>query len=264
MISNSVDLMGDVELVDQHFIGMFEYFGLQKIEIDGTHYNLLNTGLNTPAWNGILLPNILDINQAHKIEEVFKEKNLPFTWVLNKKTLSPEILKYFQGNNYTHSGDLQGMVYELKNHHEQNIDINNKNIKVITEVEEFKEWLRVLLLSETYKSEEDVYNLFLEKLSKFIGTNNVFIPLAAYDNDKIIATISIFFANDIAGFCYTTTLPEYRKQGIAASLYEASFKILKEMGINKTVIKATPMATHLAESIGFKKCASYIGYTYNH
>ncbi|WP_355456700.1 GNAT family N-acetyltransferase [Rickettsia helvetica] len=129
------------------------------------------------------------------------------------------------------------------------------NIRIITGIEEYKEWIRVLIRSFGFS--DDVYNIYFDNLSKFIGDNKVFVPLTAYEENKIVATASIIFANGIAGFYHDSTMPEYRNRGLASDLYIARFKILKEMGIDKVIIQTSPMATSLAEKLGFKKYTNY-------
>ncbi|AFC71164.1 GNAT family N-acetyltransferase [Rickettsia australis] len=159
----------------------------------------------------------------------------------------------FRNGKYVDFGDVPGIVYELKDYHEQIID--NKNIKIITEIEEYKKWIQVLMGSFGFS--DDVYNLYFDKLSKFIGDNKTFIPLAAYEESKIVATASIIFANGVAGFYNGSTMSEYKNRGLASDLYRARFKILIEMGIDKAIIQISPMATSLAKKLGFKKYTNY-------
>lgn len=246
-------MSNNAELINQSLIGAFGYFGLQEMQIDKVNYYLIHTGCNHPLWNMIVLPDKVNTAQMDKMEGVFKLKNLPFAWWVDEKNLSSEMFERFQNGKYTDFGNIPGMVYELKDYHEQTID--NKNIKIITEIEEYKKWIQVLMKSFGFS--DDVYNLYFDKLSKFIGDNKKFIPLAAYEENKIVATASIIFANGIAGFYNGSTMPEYRNRGIASDLYKARFKILKEMGIDKAIIQTSPMATSLAEKLGFKKYTNY-------
>ncbi|QQV75195.1 hypothetical protein H6P87_00743 [Rickettsia tillamookensis] len=245
-------MSNNTDLVDQSLIGTFGYFGLQKMQMDKVNYYLIHTGCNHPLWNMIVLPDKVNVSQMDKMEEVFKLNALPFAWWVDEKNLSSEMLERFQKGKYTDFSDA-GMVCELKDYHEQNID--NKNIRIITEMEEYKEWVKVL--AQGFGFSDDVCDVYIDKLSKFIGDNKVFIPLAAYEENKIVATASITFANGIAGFYHDSTMPEYRNRGLASDLHRARFKILKEMGVDKAIIQTSPMATSLAEKLGFKKYTNY-------
>ncbi len=246
-------MSNNADLVDQSLIGTFRYFGLQEMQIDKVNYYLIHTGCNHPVWNMIVLPDKVNVAQMDRMEEGFKLKGLPFAWWVDKNNLSSEMLERFQNGKYADFGDVPGMVYELKDYHEQIID--NKNIKIITEIEEYTKWVQVL--AQGFGFSDDVYDVYFDKLSKFIGDNKVFIPLAAYEENKIVATASITFANGIAGFYHDSTMPEYRNRGLASNLYRARFNILKEMGIDKAVVQTSPMATSLAEKLGFKKYTNY-------
>ncbi|MCC8370469.1 MAG: GNAT family N-acetyltransferase [Rickettsia endosymbiont of Stiretrus anchorago] len=245
-------MLDNAKLIDQSLIGTFQYFGLQEKQIDEAKYYLIHTECNHPLWNMIVLPDIVTADQMNKMEEIFKMQKLPFAWWVDEKNLSSEMLKHFKNGNYTSFGNVPGMVFELKNYHDQ---LDNQEVKVITEVEEFKKWIQAL--AQGFGFSNDVCDVYFNKLSKYIGNSKTFIPLAAYDGDKIIATASIIFANGIAGFYNGSTLPEYRNRGISSSLYKARFKILKEMGIDKAVIQTSPMSTNLAQKLDFKKYTNY-------
>ncbi|WP_341790992.1 acetyltransferase [Rickettsia endosymbiont of Gonocerus acuteangulatus] len=162
------------------------------------------------------------------------------------------MLKHFEIGNYTNFSDVSGMVCELRNYYEQ---LDNQDIRVITEIKEFKKWIQAL--AQSFGFSDDVCDIYFNKLLKYIGDNKIFIPLAAYDRDKIIATDSIIFANNIAGFYNGSTLLEYRSRGISSSLYKSRFNILREIGVDKAVIQTSPMANGLAQKLGFKKYTNY-------
>lgn len=252
-------MSNNADLVNQSLIGTFRYFGLQERQIDGINYYLIHTGCNHPLWNMIVLPDKVNVAQMDRMEEGFKLKSLPFAWWVDENNLSSEMLERFQNGKYADFGDVPGMVYELKDYHEQIID--NKNIKIITEIEEYTKWVQVL--AQGFGFSDDVCNIYIDKLSKFIGDNKIFIPLAVYEENKIVATASITFANGIAGFYNGSTMPEYRNRGLASNLYKARFNILKEMGIDKAIIQTSPMATSLAKKLGFKKYTNYKIYCQN-
>ncbi|GFY55685.1 acetyltransferase family protein [Trichonephila inaurata madagascariensis] len=136
------------------------------------------------------------------MEEIFKLKSLPFVWWFEEDNLSSEMLERFQNGKYVDFGDVPGMAYNLKDYHEQTID--SKNIKIITEIEEYKKWVQVL--AQGFGFSDDVFDIYINKLSKFIRYNKTFIPLAAYEENKMVATASIVFANGIAGFYNGSTM----------------------------------------------------------
>ncbi|MEY4505399.1 MAG: hypothetical protein RL154_1700 [Pseudomonadota bacterium] len=257
---NLISSSNDSDLIDKNLIGIYQYFGIQKTQILGVNYYLLNTGCNHPLWNMILLPDSVNAEAIAEMEQVFKSQKLPFAWWVDEKNLSSDMQQHFQNGEYTDFGDVPGMVHELKDYQEKAWDIGDIVIKPVTKMEEFKKWLDVLIACF---GNDEINSLYINKLMKFLGRNDIFIPLAAYNANKIVATSSIIFADGIAGFCNDATMPDYRNRGICSNLYNARFKILKKMGAEKAVIQTSPTATSLAQKLGFKKCKNYKIYSQN-
>ncbi|HJD56211.1 MAG TPA: GNAT family N-acetyltransferase [Rickettsia endosymbiont of Pyrocoelia pectoralis] len=251
---NLISLNNDAELINKNLIGIYRYFDIQKTQIAGANYYLLNTGYNYFLLNMIVLPNSVSSEAINEMEQVFKSQNLPFAWWVEEKNLSKHMINHFESRDYNYIDDVSGMIFELNSYQEKSFDIGDIVIKPINSLEEFKKWIDVLIICF---GDEEINSLYINKLSEFLGNDNIFIPLAAYDDNKIVATSSIIFADNIAGFCNDATLPEYRNRRIASSLYHARFKILKKMQVPKVVIHTSSMTTSLAQKLGFQKVVNY-------
>lgn len=255
-INNSRESLEDAKLVDKNLVGMFQYFGMQKTNIDGISYYLLNTKCKNALWNMICLPDAADILTINNMESTFKLQNVPFSWWIDKNKVSDNMISHFENSGYICFGDVPGMIIDLTNYQDKPTNINRDiHIKPITSIKDFVDWTKVL--AKCFEFSDDVCDLYVDKLSSFLGKNNVFIPLAAYNGTKIVSTASIVFVDGVAGFYNDATLPEYRSRGIATTLYQVRAKMLKDLGIQKAVIQTSPMATTIAKRFGFTVVTNY-------
>lgn len=90
----------------------------------------------------------------------------------------------------------------------------------------------------------------------------------AFMNDKLVADLGIFHEDGIGRFQNVVTHPDYRKQGICATLvYESGQRILQTGKVKTLVMIADPdyHAARVYQSVGFKpKEESYNLYWYKH
>lgn len=70
---------------------------------------------------------------------------------------------------------------------------------------------------------------------------------------QIVASASLFLAQDIAGLYNLCVLDEYQKRGIGAALHHTRLREAQLRGYKLATLQATPAATHLDQSLGFEK-----------
>ncbi|MFY9589610.1 hypothetical protein [Rickettsia endosymbiont of Halotydeus destructor] len=246
----------DTELADQNLLATYRYFGMQTIQMAGVNYHLLKTGCKHPFWNMFILPESIDSKIMDELENIFKSQKLPFAWWVDENKISNYMKERLESRNYSCFGDVPGMVIDLTNHQERlPNDLGSIQIRPVTSSKDFGEWVSVLM--ECFGFGSDVYNLYINKFLDLLGKDDIFIPFAAYDDKKIVATASIIFIDGIAGFYNGSTLPECRNFGIASSLYHTRFKMLKQLKIPKAFIQTSPMSTSIAQKAGFHIVKNY-------
>ena len=82
-----------------------------------------------------------------------------------------------------------------------------------------------------------------------------FVHFAVYDKDKIVGTGTLFLHEKSAGLYNLSVSPDYRKQGIGKAIHHARFNHAQSLGYEYVTLQATPMATHLDETLGFETCS---------
>lgn len=87
------------------------------------------------------------------------------------------------------------------------------------------------------------------------SASDEFIHFSVKKSGQVVAGASLYLHPETAGFYNLGVLPEFRKQGLGTALHYARMNAAREKGYAHATLQATPMATHLGESLGFKACS---------
>ncbi|MES2215314.1 MAG: GNAT family N-acetyltransferase [Pseudomonadota bacterium] len=244
--------------LDENILSFDACFGIKRdASLDKAY--ILNTKCTSgPLFNGILIPRNFTIDNIPTLEREFRELKLPFSWWIEEEHCTLEIQNYFAQNNYINLGNIVGMALDVttytKPNEEQSI-LDNIQIKIIDNIKQFEEWLDVLSVS--FEFGDDVKNAYIKYLSKYLGALDKFIPLGAYDGNKMVATASMLLTNKVAGFYNDATLPGYRNRGIATALYHNRLELCKKYSSEIAIIQTSQQAKKIANRVGFNIVKEY-------
>jgi GNAT superfamily N-acetyltransferase len=109
--------------------------------------------------------------------------------------------------------------------------------------------------------EKSLYDYFNESITK-----DEFAAWLAIDNEKIVATSGVSFymvppsfkniTGKVAYIMNMYTISDYRRQGIAAILFEKIINEAKDRGYNRITLNATNQGRPLYEKFGFKELSN--------
>jgi acetyltransferase (GNAT) family protein len=246
-------------LVNQNLITWLSFFNIEQISDLKNAYYRLNSGVPDALFNSIMLAKISDPTSITSITDFFKNKNLPYSWWMDEKDITQPLYNHFESEKYTFFGDVPGMFFDIAQYQIPNTK-QTAEIRKITDRETFKEWVHVV--GQVFSLSPEAEQLYIDKLSPFLGQDDIFLAFGAYKDNKIVATSSIVTSNGIGGFYNMATLSDYRQQGYCHAMHHARLTHLKQNGIKTAVIQTSPMATNIALNIGFKPVINYKIYLY--
>lgn len=127
--------------------------------------------------------------------------------------------------------------------------------------------LRIEFLREVGNLESSEKDIILEKsLYDYFNeavTRDEFAAWLALDSDRIVATSGLSFytvppsfknmSGKVAYIMNMYTISDYRRQGIAAKIFEKTIKEAKDRGYNRITLSATEQGKPLYEKFGFKE-----------
>jgi GNAT superfamily N-acetyltransferase len=247
----------DAELVSDNQIDLYRLFGIEE---DKDCY-ILKTGTDTPLLNLIILTQAVEATRINELNKIYLDEKINFGWWIDESKVTNNFLTNFQNDQYSLLVNVPGMVFDIDRYEPTEYN-KPADIRIIDTLNDFKEWLDVV--GQVFsRLDQSSINLFMSKLSPLLGSN-IFIPIGAYIDGKLVATASIYIENSVGGFNYDATLEEYRGKGINSSLYKFRFDLLKKMGVKKAIVLNSPISSSLSKKAGFKPVANYKLFVYNY
>ncbi len=75
-------------------------------------------------------------------------------------------------------------------------------------------------------------------------------------DDTPVATATVFFAADVAGLYFVSTLPAFRGRGIGAAISRTALVAARDLGYGVGVLGSSPMGKRVYERLGFRELCS--------
>lgn len=202
--------------------------------IDTNDFIQINTGIDIPLFNPIFLKN--------KTEQIpLIKDNLPHSFWHDLKR-NKQILNVLEP--IMQQVPVMSIELDKEFHQDQPPKVQ---ISCIKNGADLSDW--IIPLKIAYQLDENAalrYRYCLEKMQE------KFVHFIARDNGKIVASATLYLHDDSAGLYNLSVLPERRKQGIGTALHYARLNEARTRGYKYATLQATPMASKLGESLGFK------------
>lgn len=202
--------------------------------------------------HGIMKPVLrsnLTIDNYRHLKNIVSEKldteEKSFSWWVD----NPAAIEMLTDMNLTTLGNVPMMCLDLNEQLQQNttaikvkqIDSNN-----------FAEWEKIIGIAFHFDAHTmSAYRQAFEKLAQH------YLHFAAYKDEKIIGVGSLLTGTEVAGCYNLAVLPEYRRHGVATAIHHARIHAARKLNFKHMTLQATPMATKLDASLGFKTVANY-------
>lgn len=221
--------------------------GLPDTKADDEHIHCV-TGINDPLYNPIFPK-----KEAGSLPVKIANTTSSF-WYMNKR--NPKITSEALSSLAPIMEKVPVMSIKLDKEFRQN-PVPDVQIEILSDGTHLNDWIQPIQIAfEMNDAVAKQYQTCLEKNAKH------FVHFIAKTDNKIIAAASLFLHKDIAGLYNLAVVPEYRTKGIGTALHCARLNEARKQGYNYATLQATPMATHLDESLGFEKLSELTIYKY--
>lgn len=216
------------------------------------HTLALITNINIGICNPILRFDLSKLDYTTLKQGLLQNNNYqetPFSWWASKNNhanveiLNTKELDYF--------GEVPVMYLKLTDKEFQ-VELPKGIIIKKLDVNNLDEWTTVI--GKEFKFSDQVIHQYQTALKNLPEKLQHFCAL---DNEKIIATGSLYFGSDFVGLYNLATLAEYQKQGIATAMKHYRLNVAKQQGYSYATLQATPDAVKLNSKIGFSTATSY-------
>ncbi len=191
----------------------------------------------------------------------FREKNLPFGWLLGPTTTPQNLGGYLLKHGIGYEGETPGMSFDLS--------------KLDSECA-MPDGLKLVRISN-----RDELDLFTEASMRGFATpfdireyiiktslDLIFDPETGWSNyiglidGEAVATTSMFLGGGVAGIYGVATIPEMRHRGIGKAMTMAPLYEAMELGYRVGILRAAPEAATFYRKFGWKDQCAFSNYAW--
>lgn len=206
--------------------------------VDSNDCVQINTGINAPLFNPIFINKSVD-----KVTHI--KDSLPHSfWHDSKRNQNISLNSLQEFELIMNQVPVMSIALDREFKQESPPKVE---ISIIKNGGELSDW--IIPVQVAFQLDEKATSQYRYCLEQ---TKDKFVHFIAKDQEKIVAAATLYLHDEIAGFYNLAVLPEYRKQGIGTALHYARLNEARIRGYAHATLQATPMASALDGSLGFK------------
>ena len=192
----------------------------------------------------------------------FKTRNIDFSWTIGPSTRPANLALMLETHGFVYSDITTGMAIDLQAMNEHvfiNADL------VITEIEDLEtlKILRSIEISGFGASETAAQSYYDAHAHAGFGNGTPWHHYIGWLHGEPAAIASLLFHAGVAGIYGIATVPQSRRQGIAAAITLHALHEARRRGYRIAVLSPTEMSYALYRHIGFQEYCKLIHYEWS-
>lgn len=200
-----------------------------------------------------------------KIDEMldfYRMRDVDFDWTIGPSTRPTDLATMLERRGFVYSDNTTGMAVDLQALNE-NIYINPD--LSITEIEDL-ETLKILSTIEMLgfgTSAEMAQKYFDTYANAGFGEGMPWHHYIGWLHDEPVAIASLLFHAGVAGIYGVATIPEARRQGVAATMTLHTLREACKQGYRVAILAPTDMSIAIYRRIGFREYCKLLHYEWS-
>jgi GNAT superfamily N-acetyltransferase len=222
-----------------------------KINITSKDVIIKQTDIDDDTFNVVLNVNFTNKNADLRIEEIkelYKKKNLPFSWWVGPGDTPSNLKKLLLSHGFIPKENNYGMYLDLDNFTPKKP--YNLKIRRVCNLSELKEFDNAHVLSGGNEKAFDIIFKYLPR--NVFDKESPFQFYSGYINNKLVTTGILVLHADVGGIYYIVTLPEERRKGYASEMMNYIIAEAKKFNYKICVLQASEEGKKVYEKMGFK------------
>lgn len=211
------------------------------------------TGETMPNNNGVARATfgVKAIDQEiETLRKAFKAKSLPLVWWVGPSSTPNTLGKNLQEHGFVHNRDMIGMAMDLHELKDSESVAPHLKVVKVQDASTLKQWYTVLLRCFPMTHNQSYLDA-LQAIS--LRPNADWIHYVGYQDDKIVASSSLFLGGGVAGLYNLGTHPKLRGQGIGETMTRKTYQMAREQGYRVGTLQTTyPNALRMYHRMGFE------------
>ena len=192
----------------------------------------------------------------------FKTRNMDFSWTTGPSTRPTDLALMLKTHGFVFSDSTTGMAIDLQALNEHIFVNANLTITEIEDLETLK-ILRSIEISGFGASEMAAQNYYDSYAHTGFGNGTPWHHYIGWLHGEPVAIASLLFHAGVVGVYGIATIPQTRRQGVAASMTLHALHEARRRGYRIAVLSPTEMSYALYRRIGFQEYCKLIHYEWS-
>ncbi|GHO68389.1 hypothetical protein KSC_072810 [Ktedonobacter sp. SOSP1-52] len=218
------------------------------------------TGSDADSFNGVLQTQLEpgDLSPAiDRICDYFRQRHLPFLWFVGPSSHPANLRQILEDHGLLHAETEPIMAVDLLSMNRKISVSSRLAIHPVTTDKQLRQWLSICLLG---CPEEILQQCFALYSGLHLDLQNPMRLFLGTIDGEPVSTSLLFLGAQAASLGRIFTLPQYRGQGIGATMTLAALREAQDCGYHIGVLAASPMGQPLYHRIGFQECGTFSVY----
>jgi GNAT superfamily N-acetyltransferase len=242
-------------------------YGLPQGELHKTPELLwMYTGSHGP--NAVLYSRFASDDPSYidaRIDEMlafFRTRNINFSWTTGPSTLPTDLGMMLEERGFINSDSTTGMAIDLQALNEHIFTNAELDIVEIEDLETLK-ILRSIEITGFGTSETAAQNYYDSHAYTGFGDGTPWHHYIGWLHGEAVAIASLLFHAGVAGIYGVATIPQSRRQGVAAAMTLHALHEARRRGYRIAILSPTEMSYALYRRIGFQEYCTLLHYDWS-
>ncbi len=192
----------------------------------------------------------------------FNTRNTDFSWTTGPSTRPTNLARMLETHGFVYSDSTTGMAIDLQALNEHISANANLTITEIEDLETLK-LLRSIEISGFGASEMAAQNYYDSYAHTGFGNGTPWHHYIGWLHGEPVSIASLLFHAGVAGIYGIATIPQTRRQGVAAAMTIHALHEARRRGYHIAVLSPTEMSYALYRRIGFQEYCKLMHYEWS-
>jgi GNAT superfamily N-acetyltransferase len=246
-----------IKIIEKNLFEQIRFYGNSRRArlIDNKNIIKFLSRISLPFFNCVIFYDFDSKNLEKQIKDFIKygrSKKTSLLWLVGPSSKPHSIGALLEENSFKYDDHMMSMAIEITDIKNDLKHIDGFEIELVDNRKKLEKWVHACLkgFDENGKNFSSIYEF--EKSLGCVRTMP-WVRFTGIVDGEAVATSAIFMGSEAAGLDNVTTVPDWRKKGVGASMVVHAFKFSQSLGYNIGVLQASDMGYNLYHKLGFKK-----------
>ena len=257
-----------IKIIERNLFEQIRFYGRSRRTSLTDNENIIKflSHIPLPFFNCVIFYNFDPGGLEKQIKDLIKfgrSKKTSLLWLIGPSSRPHNIGAVLEENSFKYDDHMMSMAIEIRDIKNNLKHIDGFEIEIVDNRKKLEKWVHTCLkgFDENGKNFSSIYRF--ERSLGYCKTQP-WVRFTGIVNGEAVATSAIFMGSEAAGLDNITTVPDWRKKGVGASMVAYALKFSQTFGYNIGVLQASDMGYHLYCKLGFKKYYEFKEYIWKY